>query len=428
MFYRRSISLVGGIPLHWAVALLAPVLVTAPIAADDSPLRQLVVALTDPAGPKAAREWFDRLPAAGPERTLGIYAMSLHLAQAGDCAAARDLLASLAGTASNAVPVLRMRLYLALESGDDEAARWVSESLVKVLPQASLASSEAVLMARMLGALAGSSDDNSPLGNGDWSKIEDALSGRSEEEHCLNHYRAAQKKAQNRKAVLIDFAKSLGSNEPAILMELQHSLLQECEGLTQELDAEEENLKAAIAARRKEKERVGTLAAKHNKWTAESRKPTPGKPILPDAPAQPGMMAGKTTEATETAYQAAVDRYENALRDYEVQLVVFRRTLQLWAQKDRARRELIARTLEGLKPELEDAREQEKNLSEEVVALRKKLADLHAWQDEKAAALRLVQLLGSSGTAPDRLLCRPSLYGALSLESEQQRLLQLIKR
>lgn len=405
-------------------------------AAKSDPLQVLIALVGESSaeGLKEAEEANAALLKIGKPATAATYALALIYTRENRYEDAVKTLDSLPNDAKLVPPIIRLRLYLALERGEKRLAESLIPLLQSQVDNDKTPLSERLDSARLLGGIVGaiSPTDIAALSP---EVVCETVRGLTDakEAKISNVFRSAQSEASKRRAKLTLLVAEAGDKA----------------NVEQALLATEKEESAAIESLRTTKDKF-TVANRenqklHNELTGPLRKlgqqirkiehewelPTPGRPQEPQKPREvrePQRPTGNDPNAAAEYQRKLRDYYHylDALRDYPRKLEIYRQYLQMWQQIDQQRRANLRTARQAAETEVATVRDPEQKSQQKIDELREETKSQEtALQDIqlKLIALRNISI-GAGGEENRSLLSRPSNYGLLSFPAERQRLLQ----
>jgi hypothetical protein len=412
------------------------------LATERGPLQILVALIGDPSDEvlNQAEETHVALLKTGQSPVTATYALSLIYTQEQQYDSAVKSLESLSNDAKYAPPIVRLRLYLALERGE----RSLAEKLVLLL-RSQVDNSDSPLLeridsARLLGGIIstiqpGSANTLSPVVVNETIREMTA----AKETKISTGFRQAQSEAAKRREKLNSLVAIPGdkANAEQSLKEIAAEQAAATNGL--------QPLKASLAATIRENQKaqseltgqIRLLAKQIRQIEKEWRLETSGRPRQPVRPTEPrsnrpSPPAGNDPNGNAN-YQRALDAYHSDSRAYDAKLRQYneeQRTypqrLQVWQQFDQQRRGNLRNARQKVEAEVATARGLEKERDKKADELRDEVKRQQATlQDLVLKALLLRNIVaGADGQGTRNLLNRPSNYDLLSYPAERQRLLQ----
>lgn len=412
-------------------AFISGLLAAAAASAADTPLHELIELLDDPA-PEAlahAETIYGELTKDGASSVKGAYALALLCTREQKFDRAVELLGALPNEAKRTLPVLRLRLWLALEREEQEMAQRVLALALEHCNHAELAESERLETVRLLGGIAGAipAGDAATLPAASITSIVKTFSDPTDQKSS-GVFRSAQQSASKRRRQLGDLVAELKRDQEAGVGRLKEAETEREKVAKSRTDAEAA-LTAKIADNREaEKERASQARefSRQSKtikdqWNTE----TPGRPRAPRPVTNPGPIPrpdkeGRTGLQEKIEHRRDVAEYEKYLREARE----FPAKLANWRQKDEARRTDLLQQRAALDAQVTEAKDATLARTAEVDQLRREIAAQQAAARDlevKVRLLRAVTVAEGAGEGRE-VLNRPSAYDLLSIPAERQRL------
>ena len=362
------------------------------------------------------------------------YALALVCVRVGHLDQAAQVLDALPTQAKYAPPVLRLRLYLAIERDEPAlAARLVPMIKDQALGDQS-ADQEKVQSARLLGGIIGATAAGETrmlpeaLVNATVSDLSSAADA-----NVKSAFRLAQSEAAKRREKMA--ALVAASREAAGGQKILDEAVAEQAKTAAALEAAKEKLTATIRDNKdadgEAKGKLRQLSQHVRDLEREWKLETPGRPrqpMKPKEPVEPRRPSGKNDQSD---YDRAMDRYRAELRDYRRDLAkynedlrTYQQRLENWQQQDKARREKLQAERKQTDDEIGVTRKAQKDRDQAEDDVRDEIKRHTAAAQELDAKVTLLRAIASGAATKEGWLSRPSHYGLLSFSAERQRLLQ----
>lgn len=419
---------------------------TAGTTSDPSPPRQAgphqqlihLVGTDAPDALKQAEAAHAALLQLGPVPTAASYALALIYVRENRLDLSAKTLDALANQVKLAPPILRLRLYLALEREEKELALRLVVLLKDQVLGDEGSDPEKVQTAKLLGGVLGALPDDGgrllplPEVHATFQALESASN-----KNVVSAFRLAFSEAAKRRKELQAFQITYPDREAAqkaltaALAERSQAERSMQETKTKLTTTIQDNKEADGEAA----DQLRQLAKQSRDLEQEWRLETPGRPQQPTRPIEPRgppkRPSGKDSKYDANDYKRDVEKYEKEMRSYRAALQRFNQEaatfpdrLRAWQEKDRQRREQLKADGKQVDDKIAATREADKARDKAVDGQRLEIKRQTMAMQDLELKLQLLRSVASGEAERDGWISRPSNHGLLSFAAERQRLMQ----
>lgn len=369
---------------------------------------------------------YAKLPKDGAAHFKATYALALVATREGQLDRAVEVLGLLPNEEKKQPPVLRLRLWLALERDEAAIAQRLFAMLREMIDNPKVAESDRLEAARLLGGVCGISPD------GDIN-LPDDLIARSikslpaaTENKVTSAFRQAQSATGKRRKQLQEIieeskdaaaAKDRLTEAEAEREKLENAIVQGGQDLGKRIVDDREADKIQTAEMKKLRKLEDALSKAWNSVTEGY----PKEPKPPKAPSK-----GKDDKDRPSASEQR--EYERDLRAYEKEVREYPAKLQAWQIKDQYRRAKLRESMAENQAELARQRAEAKTRAQETNQMRAEVTKQRNQIHDVELQLRLLRTAVSvQDVGEEVILRRPSSYELLSFPLERQNLLNSLR-
>lgn len=442
MAWPRTICVV--IWLAWSTSLRSAEKEAAKEAAEA---RQKLVQLVDSLAADAPEQAEAAYAAAGKGDLRSAYAIALIRTRHGDYKSAAAALDALANTDKRQPAILRLRLWLALELGEDSKASHIFQAIARQIGDDAIRNPERLEAVKTLAAvtvlMVALPPESAPIGP-DILRLGELAVKKARQESYATTFASYRKSTQERMQSIKGIAEEMGAKDAADRREMIARCQHDYEELSGAVTAAEVAIDEARTENRakldEEAEPLEDLKHRRRLLIKEALIETPGKPAeprKPDVPEKPDPPRRKDEKEkrSEREYQRELEQfrkdeasYHDRLAQYERDRVTYPRRLAEWEDKDRIRRAEIARQQMEVDAGIEGIESTRKARQAAIATQRREMETREQAAGDLWLEVGLLKSLstGDFAAAAQRVPARPSSYKLISYSAERKRIMQLM--